>query len=226
VSCTVLMGIVPAKALAESSAPFALVAREIFGPGVATVLIFTTILKASGTHGGWTLVSAATAKAAAEDGAFPGLFARVDRRGIPTKSLVAHGVLMTIAAFATASPTIGQQFGKLIDMAVVYSLISYVYSAIGLIRLRRGGEAGAVRDWMLAGIAAVFSIWVIVASDPLLLSIAVGLALTSVPLYLINKYVPAHGGLSRLPYFQYWLGGSLLGAAIVLVLVTIVAAIY
>ncbi len=48
VSCTVLMGIVPAKELADSSAPFALVARQIFGPTAATVLIFTTILKASG----------------------------------------------------------------------------------------------------------------------------------------------------------------------------------
>jgi arginine:agmatine antiporter len=187
VSCTVLMGIVPAKTLAESSAPFAIVAREIFGPGAATVLIFTTILKASGTHGGWTLVSAATAKAAAEDGAFPGLFAKVDRRGIPVRSLIAHGMLMTIAAFATASPTIGQQFGKLIDMAVVYSLISYLYSAIALIRLRRAGEPGALRDWMLAGIAAVFSVWVIVASDRLLLMIAFALAVTSIPLYPFYK---------------------------------------
>jgi arginine:agmatine antiporter len=187
VSCTVLMGIVPARDLAESSAPFALVARQIFGPGVATLLIFTTILKASGTHGGWTLVSAATAKAAAEDGAFPRLFAKVDGRGIPVRSLIAHGVLMTIAAFATASPTIGQQFGKLIDMAVVYSLTSYLYSSVALIRLRKTGEPGALRDWVLAGVAAAFSVWVIVASDPLLLLIAIALAVTSIPLYPFFK---------------------------------------
>ncbi len=183
VSCTVLMGIVPAKDLADSSAPFALVARQIFGPAVATVLIFTTILKASGTHGGWTLVAAATAKAAAEDGSFPRLFAQVDRRGIPVRSLLAHGVLMTIAAFATTSPTIGQQFSKLIDMSVVYSLTAYVYSAIALIRLRPVGAPGAVRDWALAILAAGFSIWVIVASDTQLLLIAVAIAATSIPLY-------------------------------------------
>jgi arginine:agmatine antiporter len=187
VSCTVLMGIVPARELAESSAPFAIVARQIFGPGAATLLIFTTILKASGTHGGWTLVSAATAKAAAEDGAFPRLFAKVDKRGIPTKSLLAHGALMTVFAFATASPTIGEQFGKLIDMAVVYSMITYLLSAIALIRLSRAGEKGVLRDRVLAGVAVVFSIWVIVASDPLLLIIAAVLAVTGTPLYPFFK---------------------------------------
>ncbi|HEX4505935.1 MAG TPA: amino acid permease [Alphaproteobacteria bacterium] len=190
VSCTVLMGIVPAKELAESSAPFAIVARRIFGPGAATLLIFTTILKASGTHGGWTLVSAATAKAAAEDGAFPGLFAKIDRRGIPTQSLLAHGVLMTAIAFATASPTIGQQFGKLIDMAVVYSMTTYLLSAIALIRLRKAGEPKVLRDRILAGIAAVFSVWVIVASDPVLLAIAAVLAVTGIPLYPFYKGRP------------------------------------
>jgi len=182
VSCTVLMGIVPAKELADSSAPFALVARRIFGPGMATVLVLTTILKASGTHGGWTLVSAATAKAAAEDGAFPALFARLDRRGIPVQSLLAHGVLMTLAAYATASPTIGQQFGKLTDMAVVYSMMSYFYSALSLTDV-----SARKLDQLLAVLAALFSIWVIIASDTLLLKIALALAVTSIPLYPFYK---------------------------------------
>jgi hypothetical protein len=94
---------------------------------------------------------------------------------------------MTIAAFATTSPTVGQQFSKLIDMAVVYSLTAYLYSAIALIRLRPVGAPGAVRDWVLAVLAAMFSVWVIVASDTQLLLIAVALAVTSIPLYPFFK---------------------------------------
>jgi arginine:agmatine antiporter len=183
VTCTVPMGIVPARQLADSSAPFALVASQIFGPVMATMVVVTTMLKASGTHGGWTLVAAATAKAAADDGQFPGLFGAVDRRGIPTRSLVVHGALMTVAAFATMSPTIGEQFSKLIDMAVVYSMSCYAYSAFALCRLRPPGTQGWRRDWALAIIAAIFSIWVIVASDPELLLIAAIIAVTSIPLY-------------------------------------------
>jgi len=97
---------------------------------------------------------------------------------------------MTMAAFATTSPTVGQQFSKLIDMAVVYSLISYLYSSIALIRLRKAGEPGAMRDWIMAGLAGVFSVWVIVESDPLLLLIAMALAVTSIPLYPFFKGRP------------------------------------
>lgn len=187
VTCTVPMGIVPAHQLADSSAPFALVASRIFGPVMATLVVVTTMLKASGTHGGWTLVAAATAKAAADDGQFPGLFGAVDRRGIPTKSLLVHGVLMTAAAFATMSPTIGQQFSKLVDMAVVYSMTCYTYSAYALCRLRPPGAAGWQRDWAIAIVAGVFSIWVIVASDLDLLIIAAVIAVTSIPLYPLYR---------------------------------------
>ena len=187
VSCTVLMGIVPAKVLAESSAPFALVAKVIFGPAFATLLIFTTILKASGTHGGLTLVCIATAKAAAEDGAFPRVFADIDSRGIPLKSLLIHGALMTVAAFATMSPTIGQQFNKLIDVAVVFSLVSYVYSAFALWRLRTAEKPGQMRDRLMALLAAAFSIWVILASDATLLLIATAILASSIPLFPFYK---------------------------------------
>jgi arginine:agmatine antiporter len=189
-SCTVLMGIVPAKELAESSAPFALVAGRTLGPAAATIIAFTTMLKAAGTHGGWTLVSAATAKAAAEDGSFPALFARTDRRGVPVRSFVIHGLLMTVAVFATISPTIGQQFSKLIDVSVLYSLTAYLYSSISLCLMRPLSEPGAKRDWAVAILAGLFSIWVIVASDPQLLIIGVAILLTSIPLYPFFKGRP------------------------------------
>ena len=185
--CTVLMGIVPAKELADSSAPFALVATRLFGPAVAVVIVLTTILKASGTHGGWTLVCAATTKAAADDGSFPRLFARTDRRGVPVESFLAHGVLMTAAAFATMSPTIGQQFSKLIDMSVVFSLVCYCYSAIALCRMNPWDAPGGKRDWIVAILAFAFSAWVIVASDLSLLIIAAIILATSIPLYPFFK---------------------------------------
>ena len=48
-----------------------------------------------------------------------------------------------------AATAIGM-LGQLIDMAVVYSLISYLYSSIALIRLRKAGEPGAMPFQALA----------------------------------------------------------------------------
>jgi arginine:agmatine antiporter len=190
--CTVLMGIVPAKELADSSAPFALVAGRLFGPAAAAVIVVTTILKASGTHGGITLVCAATTKAAAEDGSFPLLFARTDRRGIPVQSLIAHGVLMTAVAFATKSPTIGEQFSKLVDVSVVLILICYCYSAIALCRIRPWRAPGGKRDWVVAGGAFAFSAWVTLASDLPLLLIAAIVVASSVLFYPFFKGRKGH----------------------------------
>lgn len=183
-SCTVPMGIVPAKELSASSAPFVLVATKMLGPGVGMVIIATTLLKAAGTHGGWTLVAAATAKAASDDGQFPGVFGRVNSRGIPVQGLLVHGVLMSIAAFATTSePTMLHQFKKLVNMSVVYSMTSYAYSAFALCRLRPPGTPGWQWDWAKAIGAIVFSLWVIVESDLSILAVALMIMATSIPLY-------------------------------------------
>jgi drug/metabolite transporter (DMT)-like permease len=182
-SCTALLGIVPAHELAASSAPFALVAGRTLGPVAVTIVVLTTMAKAAGTHGGWTLVSASTAKAAADGGLFPSVFARVDRRGVPVMGLLVLGGLMTAATFATMAPTIGEQFGRLIDVSVVFSMISYAYSALALLRMRTSGRPGAMRDRIVAVLAIAFSVWVIVASDFTLLLLAAAILATSIPLY-------------------------------------------
>jgi len=62
-------------------------------------------------------------------------------------------------------------------------MVIYGYSAIALCRLRPLGEPGAGKDWTIAIVALVFSIWVIAASDLSLLLIAAIILATSVPLY-------------------------------------------
>lgn len=184
-TCTVLMGIVPARDLAAASAPFAMVAAKLFGPLAGLVISLTAILKATGTHGGWTLVSVSTARAAAEQGAFPAVFARLDRRGIPVPSLIIHGVLMTVVAFATMSPTIGQQFSRLIDVSVVLCLFTYISSALALYRIDPQASRQRSLDRALAVVAIAFSLWVMLASDQTLLMIALAVVLAGMPFFLI-----------------------------------------
>ena len=184
-SCTVLMGIVPARELAASSAPFALVAGRLFGPLAAALIGVTAIVKTAGSLGGWVLVCASTAKAAADAGSFPAVFGQVDRRGIPVRNLLIHGALMTGAVFATISPTVAQQFNRLVDVTVVFSLVIYIYSAVALFRLAPRGQAGSRFDRLLAVLALAFALWVVLASDRVLLMIAVAIMATSVPMYWV-----------------------------------------
>src|ERR1700691_1087955 len=57
-SCTVLMGIIPAADLARSNAPFADAVQVMLGPLAAGMIALAALIKATGTLGGWILLTA------------------------------------------------------------------------------------------------------------------------------------------------------------------------
>src|SRR4030095_16125475 len=76
-----------------------------------------------------------SAKAAAGDGMFPAVFGRVNRHGVPGVGLTIVGVLMTIVLFATMSPTIADQFSRIIDLAVILAVIPYLYASVAVVKV-------------------------------------------------------------------------------------------
>ena len=130
VSSVLVMGIVPAAELAASSAPFALVAAEIFGPWAAFAIAAAAALKATGTLGGWMLVTGETGARAAQQGYLPGIFGRLNSRGAAAPGLLIIAIAMTGIAFMTLSPNVSGQFGTIIG--VVVNLVVLAYAAAGL----------------------------------------------------------------------------------------------
>jgi arginine:agmatine antiporter len=178
-SCAVIMGLIPAADLAKSNAPFADAARIVIGSAAGSLVALMACLKASGTLCGWVLLTAQVGKAGAERGNFPKIFARTDRHGIPVINLVIMACIMTAAVFLTMSPTLGQQFSKLIEVSVVLCLLIYVYSSVALWRL------GIYR--VLALIAAFASLTVIVLSGVQMLLLTLALMLATLVLYPFQR---------------------------------------
>jgi arginine:agmatine antiporter len=186
-SCTVLMGLIPASALARSSAPFADAVRVVLGPVAAGLIALAALVKASGTLGGWILLTAQTGKAAADRGLFPGLFARVDRHGIPVPNLLIMAALMSAVVFATISPTLGEQFGELIEVSVILCLMLYVYACIAVLLYPRWiASAASLRHYRPIGaLGLIFCLVVIGYAEPRLLLLTAALLLLTVPVYLL-----------------------------------------
>jgi arginine:agmatine antiporter len=185
-TCTVLMGIMPAEELAKSSAPFADAAAKVLGPVGAVVIALCAIFKAGSSLVGWTLTISQSALAAAKDGLFPKIFGRTDRRGIPVGNFLITGVLMSLIVVATASPTLGKQFNEIIDMAIILTILPYMYSGIAFLQI--GQQAGTNRwhHYLVVSIVAVVSIyclWVVAGSDATLTRNAMIILFASVPLY-------------------------------------------
>ncbi|WP_144113965.1 arginine/agmatine antiporter [Paraburkholderia sp. BCC1886] len=166
-SSSVIMGMIPNKVLIASSAPFADAARVALGGTAANIVAACAAIGCLGSLAGWTLLVGQTAKAAADDGLFANIFARVNAKGVPSAGLAIVAAIMTVQVFATMSPTASQQFGKIVSIAVIMTLLPYIYSAISMKVLGYGKMSSKQYTfYVLVGlVAAVYSLWAMVGSD-------------------------------------------------------------
>lgn len=132
-SSVLVMGIVPAAELAASSAPFALVAGQIFGAWAIPVIAAAAALKATGTLGGWMLVSGESGARAAQRGYLPAVFGRLMPNGAAGVGLALVATGMTAIAFLTLAPTVSGQFETIIGMVVLLVVLAYVAAGLSLL---------------------------------------------------------------------------------------------
>jgi arginine:agmatine antiporter len=185
-SSSVIMGIVPNEELRTSHAPFAEAARLVIGSAGAVVIAVCAVLKSVGSLGGWMLLVGQSAQAAADDGMFPRVFARLNKNGVPGIGLVIVGVLMTIVLFATVSPTVADQFSRIVDLAVILIIVPYVYSAVAVVKViydkQLPRKTFQLYKW-IALTAVVYCLWAVIGGDPDTVVHAMVALLISVPLY-------------------------------------------
>jgi arginine:agmatine antiporter len=185
-SCTVIMGIVPNAELRSSHAPFAEAARLAVGTAGMMIIGVCAILKSVGALGGWMLLVGQSAKAAADDGMFPRVFGRMNRYGVPGRGLAIVSVLMTIALFATVSPTIAGQFDRIINLTVILIVIPYVYASVAVVKVVYDhiGQGRTFTFFKMVALAAVgYCLWAVVGGDPKTIMGALVALLLTVPLY-------------------------------------------
>jgi arginine:agmatine antiporter len=184
-STTVIMGLIPADKLVRSTAPFADAVRIVLGPGAGALVAVAALLKTLGTLGGQVLCAAQTGKAGADRGLFPAVFGRVDRAGIPVLNHLLIAALMTVVVFVTMSPTLGEQFGKLIDVSTTLCLLFYIYACVAMWHYTdpvRDGRS-AIRYRWIALFAMLFCLGVIALSDTELLAISAIVVFLTFPVY-------------------------------------------
>jgi arginine:agmatine antiporter len=166
-SSSVIMGMIPNKELVASNAPFADAARIALGDMGANVVAACAAIGCLGSLAGWTLLVGQTAKAAADDGLFAKVFAKVNAKGVPAAGLVIVAVIMSVQVLLTMSPTAGEQFSKIASIAVIMTLLPYIYSAISIKILGyKKMSAKQYSMYVFFGlVAALYSLWALVGSD-------------------------------------------------------------
>jgi putrescine:ornithine antiporter len=166
-STTVIQGIVPNAALADSTGPFGLAYEYMFNPAVGKIIMALAVLACLGSLLGWQFTLAQTGKSAAEERMFPALFAKVNSMGAPIMGMIVLGVVQTLLALSTISPTLSEQFSALVNLAVVTNVIPYVVALSSLVIMMKTAKVpqGKYRlDMAIALVAMGYSVFALYAS--------------------------------------------------------------
>jgi putrescine:ornithine antiporter len=166
-STTVIQGIVPNAELAESTGPFALAYAQMFNPTIGRIIMGLAVLACLGSLLGWQFTISMTAKSAAEGRMFPAFFTKLNGMGAPVVGMVVLGVVQTLLALSTISPTLNEQFAALVNLAVVTNVVPYIIALSALfVMMRTAGITGAKYqiNTVVTVVAMLYSVYAIYAS--------------------------------------------------------------
>jgi putrescine:ornithine antiporter len=166
-STTVIQGIIPNAELVTSTGPFALAYAKMFGSTVGTVIMALAVIACVGSLLGWQFTIAQTAKSAAEERMFPAVFAKENSMAAPVAGMVIMGIVQSLMALATISPTLNEQFNALVNLAVVTNVVPYIISLSALMVIMRNAKVTDDvfrRNAIVATVAMLYSVYAIYAS--------------------------------------------------------------
>jgi putrescine:ornithine antiporter len=166
-STTVIQGIVPNPELAKSTGPFGTAYAHMFSPAVGSIIMGLAVLACVGSLLGWQFTIAGTGKAAADERMFPAFFSKVNRMGAPVVGMVVLGILQSLLALSTISPSLSEQFSVLVNLAVVTNVVPYVVALSALIVMMQvAAVTGAQyrRNVAVGVVAMLYSVYAIYAS--------------------------------------------------------------
>ncbi len=164
-ACTAVLGLIPADQLKDSQAPMADAASLLWGPAAGIALAAVAAVSCFGALNGWVLVSAQLPLAAARDGVFPALFARIDAHGTPVVGVLVSSALASVLVLSNYSRSLVQVFTFSILLSTAATLLPYVVSSAAW-SWRGAGPSRAIAAaalvyslYALAGIGSESLLW-------------------------------------------------------------------
>jgi APA family basic amino acid/polyamine antiporter len=174
---TAVMGIMPASALENSSAPMADAARALWGPWAGDGIALVAAISCLGALNGWVLLSAQIPFAAARDGLMPKRFTVLDKGGTPVFGLVASSLLASLLIAANFSRSLVQLFTFSILLSTAAILLPYLVDSAAWVL--RGGRKGR----LVALFAFAYSLYALVGTGAESLLWGAVLLLAGLPVY-------------------------------------------
>lgn len=189
-SCTAISGMFPADTVAKSGAPFSLVAGHMFGSWAPKIVSAVFAFACLCSLGSWMLMVSQSGVRASRDGTLPSVFAKVNKKGIPANGILLSAVFMTflmIFLMIVAKGGSTQEiFGDIASIAVLLTLLPYLYSALDLIKIHGFRDRRAIVPVMASLIACVFCFIAFAGATKTYL-VAVVIAMLTIFIFYVGK---------------------------------------
>jgi putrescine:ornithine antiporter len=126
-----------------------------------------SVLACVGSLLGWQFTIAQTGKDAAEMKMFPQFFTKINKMGAPITGMLVLGVVQTVLALSTISPSLSEQFGVLVNLAVVTNVVPYVIALSAIIVMMKSAgvdKSTYTRNVAISLVAMLYSVFALYAS--------------------------------------------------------------
>ena len=187
-----IMGIIPAAQLKQSATPYADAAAIIYGPAARYLASAGVAIAAFGALNGWTLIQGQVPYAVAKDKLFPGVFGRLNKRGVPAIGMAISSGMTSLLLLMNFTKGLVEQFKFLLLLATLSILIPYLLSAGAYIILgtKKNAlhKASRVSVVVLGLLAFVYSLWEIYGSGEQTVFYGFLFLMAGVPFYIWLSY--------------------------------------
>lgn len=167
VTTNIMFGIVPAYDLANSSAPFGFVFKQMFNGHIGNIIIVLILINDFGALVSWQFTVANVFLAASNSGHFPKIFKKLNRFSAPVLGMIILTAIQSALAFMTVSPTLIKQYEILVDLSVITTIAAYLLSMASVRVLMRtaGCEESEIKyTFILSIIGSLYSLYACYAS--------------------------------------------------------------
>ena len=132
----IAMSSVPARELADSQTPLALILeRTVIGVAGGTIIKLGIMVSVLGASLSWILLSVETLYAAAKDGVLPQTFRKINRKGTPVNALLLTQCFTQLFLLSILSPQLNETYLAAITIATTLVLIPYLLSSLYAVKV-------------------------------------------------------------------------------------------
>ena len=181
-----LMGIIPASALAHTTSPLADAANIILGSRGGCLVAIGAAIASIGVLNGWTLLQGQMAMAAADNRMFPDLFSWRNRFDSPGWGLCVSALFTSALLIITADQDLISQFDNILRLAVLAFILPYFHTCLTQVFLlgQAPKKLRALLAMLVAILAALYALWVLIGCGSLAMSYGAFVLFCSAPLYI------------------------------------------